>query len=80
MPSGQLREHIAHQIRPCFRLLQQILLANSDDARSVPAETTEAATRTSTHPDSNCGAGTSAPQSHPCAHLEELFHEEKREI
>jgi hypothetical protein len=43
-----------------FALASKPLLANSADARSVPAETREATTRTSTQPGSSCGAGTSA--------------------
>ena len=45
----------------CRRLLR----ANSEDARSVPAETSEAAMRTRTQPGSSCGAGTSATAISP---------------
>src|ERR1700731_4196704 len=38
---------------------RRLLLGNSDQARSVPAETRDAAVRTSTHPSSSFGAGTS---------------------
>src|ERR1700722_178928 len=39
--------------------------ANSEEARSVPTETNEAAVRTRTHPGSNLGAGTSTTSTSP---------------
>src|ERR1700722_5050079 len=43
----------------------RFLRANSEDARSVPTETNEAAVRTSTQPASNFGAGTSTTSISP---------------
>src|SRR5215472_1310955 len=50
----------------------RLLRANSAEARSVPADTTDAAMRTSTQPGSSCAAGTSSTVISPVRGVGEL--------
>ena len=68
-------DDFAHQIGTRSGFLEQVLPRKFDEARSVPAETTDAAMRTSTHPGRSCGAGTSSTLIAAGARvLEYLFH------